>query len=825
MVNDNRIQNMVHHPTQLSHTNGSATNGHGTRMNAMRRAPKSQGYDWLGAVLRRKGILLFSIAVSAILGYLYFLRQPKVYASSLKLMIWTQVPPRLTDSDPNIQPVSTGKYVHLMSGQTVLEKAVEKGDLNSLRTFGGNASGYWLKGMLQISPVDGAADTLWITARGPVPEELPVILTAVVASFEDELSKGSAAFNKDAEDLFKSMQEKLLSEKSTTEERFRELIQKLGISPDPNTRQYANPYDQPIAELKALKQDAERELRDANERLSNMADVFKQPPQTRGDSLRVLAIEASKYLDIQMKTDASGNISNDETESEVAARIAKVQARVESLEERLEELRLEQSRIRRTVGDKHPSATAISEKCKFHAAQLNTQQELLRQLKSDVLKKEKTNLNAAPKNAENAGMNITNSDVDLIKFFEATLDRAVKRLNNSIASLDNDIAELEKKAEDIRGDVEELNVMSQRIRDTDQDLKQTLDKLSTLTVFASNYNGTKVTTVDRPGVGGQVEPKLYTIMASFIFSGGLIGFALVALLDWADLSYRNPEEIKERLGLPVVARISKMDHSGRFKDGHAETLVTVDKPKSPVAEAYRACRTAMLFMARQQNLKCFLITSPAAGDGKSTTSLNLAMCFAQGGLKTVIVDADLRRPRCHAYMGLEPSPGLKDFSVGDATAEGIVRQTSLHQNLHIVTAGRHFSNPSQFIDSAQFADFLHGLREKFDIVIVDSPPVLPVADAMALSSVCDGVLLVIKIRKGVVLSSEKACDTLRSVNANILGVVVNQVEKMSHYSDYGKYGYNGYGGYAYYAGRYYGKANDKYYENEPAREGEPENNA
>ncbi len=90
-------------------------------------------------------------------------------------------------------------------------------------------------------------------------------------------------------------------------------------------------------------------------------------------------------------------------------------------------------------------------------------------------------------------------------------------------------------------------------------------------------------------------------------------------------------------------------------------------------------------------------------------------------------------------------------------------------------------------------------------MIIDSPPVLPVADAMSLSSLADGVILVLKIRKGVVLSSEKAVETLRSVNANLIGVMVNQVEKLSHYSDYGKYGYNGYGGYSYYATRYYDK--------------------
>ena len=817
MVNDNRNLTRT-----LPETNGT-TNGHLTGANsgvvmsnhlAPRRNQKNQSYDWLGAMLRRKGILIFTVVVSVILGYLYFLQQPKVYASQLKLMVWTQQPPRLMDSDAFVQPVSTGKYVNLISSQKVMEQAAQKGQLTSLRTFAGNsAPQYALKRMIKVQPVEGAADTLLITAQGPDPQDLPEILVQVVAAFEEDLLASSAAFNKESADVFKMFQDKLAADKSSTEDRFRELIQKLGLSPDPNTRQYVNPYLRSLEELKTLRANEERDLRDINERISNLREVYNQLPHLRNESMRVLGIEASKFLGIDLKTDVQGNLSNDALE----LRIAKTQAKIEGLEDRIRELKLEESKNRRAVGEKHPSANAVSEKLNFYTSDLNTQREMLRRLKAEE-ENSKVTANAADKKTANSVA--AGAESDLIKFYAATLDRNAKRLQNSIDSLNVDMAELDKKAVEIRGDIEELNMTAERIQDKDADLRQALDKLTTLTLLASNYNGTKVSVIDPPGVGYQVEPKLLVVLSLFIFTGGMIGFGIVALLDWSDLSFRNPAEIKERLGLPVVARISKLDHSSKFKEGHVDTLITVDKPKSPVAEAYRACRTAMLFMAKQQNMKCFLITSPAAGDGKSTTSLNLAVCFAQGGLKTVIVDADLRRPRCHAYLGIQPSPGLKDYSTGDATEDEIIRSSNVHENLSVVTAGRHFSNPSQFIDSVQFSDFLNQLRERFDIVIVDSPPVLPVADAMALSSRCDGVLLVMKIRKGVVLSSEKACETLRAVNANLLGVVVNQVEKMSHYSDYGKYGYNGYGGYAYYAGRYYGKQNDKYYENETSKDAE-----
>lgn len=812
MVNENRIQPAAD-ARQLSDS-GYGANGVLSQQGG-RRSSKGQGYDWLGALLRRKGILLFVLTVSGILGYLHFLRQPKVYASSLKLMIWNQAPPQIVDGEGAIaQPSSTGKHVHLLLSQVVLGNAAEKGDLRSLRTFAGQAEPmYALKGMLRVDQVDGAADTLVLTVKGPDPGDLPAILAAVVSSYKDIISEDAQALSKSSVELIEKLQEQMAENKSTNEERYRELVKKLGFTPDQTTGNFQNPYFAQLEEWRLLKSSSEKELRDVLNRIDGINDLDNLNVEERAPLRRVVAIEASRYLAIDMRS-ASGELTNEEERKS----IEKWSERCEELENRIADLRLELTRIRRTVGGNHPSSARVAAEIELNTSKLTTQRDLVKRLEADLVKKsdsKKTNVTSSKDDD-------SSFEKDIVNWYMASLQRKAERLQISLKEYDEEIAKVEELAKGVSGEVEELNYLANEIQAKGKDMREILDKMSNLSLLASNYTSTKVRVIDSPGYGAQVEPRLINILAIFVMAGGLLGFGVVALLDWADLSYRNPSEIKDRLGLPVIARISKMSSSGKFSAGHAETLVTVDKPKSPVAEAYRACRTAMLFLARQQQLKTFLITSPAAGDGKSTTSLNLAMCFAQGGLRTVIVDADLRRPRCHAYLGLPPSPGLKDFSLGEASAENVVRATNLHQNLFVVTAGKYFSNPSQFIDSAQFRDFLYSLREQFDIVIIDSPPVLPVADAMSLSSIADGVLLVMKIRKGVVLSSEKACETLRSVNANILGVIVNQVEKMSHYSDYGKYGYNGYGGYAYYAGRYYGKANEKYYENESSKEGEPE---
>ncbi len=225
----------------------------------------------------------------------------------------------------------------------------------------------------------------------------------------------------------------------------------------------------------------------------------------------------------------------------------------------------------------------------------------------------------------------------------------------------------------------------------------------------------------------------------------------------------------------------------------------------------------MLFLAKENNAKTILVTSPSAGDGKSTTATNLAIVFAQAGYKTVLLDADLRRPRCHVYLGESKAPGLKDMVAGSADYHSLIKPCKDYNNLSLIASGGHPSNPTEFLESVQFKKLLTDLKNDFDFIVVDSPPVLPVADATALATMCDMVFLVLKIRRGVELASTKATEILRMVDGNVLGVIVNGVERRSYYSDYGKYGYSGYGGYKYYASRYYEKDNEKYYKAEPEK--------
>jgi len=189
------------------------------------------------------------------------------------------------------------------------------------------------------------------------------------------------------------------------------------------------------------------------------------------------------------------------------------------------------------------------------------------------------------------------------------------------------------------------------------------------------------------------------------------------------------------------------------------------------------------------------ITSPHPGDGKSTLSSNLAVTIAQSGKKVIIVDADFRRPRVHKIFGIPNEVGMSTAIAGDIDIADAIQQTPV-ANLDCLTCGAKPDNPSELLTSARFEELLALLREKYDFVLVDTPPVLAVTDPSAVAARVDGVLLTIRVNNKSRLDAARATEMLAQLEANILGVVVNGVD--------GKSRNYGYGGAGYRAGHIYG---------------------
>ncbi|WP_424767448.1 CpsD/CapB family tyrosine-protein kinase [Paenibacillus sp. sgz302251] len=221
-------------------------------------------------------------------------------------------------------------------------------------------------------------------------------------------------------------------------------------------------------------------------------------------------------------------------------------------------------------------------------------------------------------------------------------------------------------------------------------------------------------------------------------------------------------------------------------------LITQRNPKSPISESYRMLRTNIEFSTINQKLQIIMVTSSKPSEGKSTTCANLAVAFAQASKRVLLIDADLRKPSQHHIFGTSNRNGLTTALFNQNRLEDVVQHTST-DNLFIVHAGPTPPNPSELLSSEQMANLLDEARKKYDVILVDTPPIMSVTDAQIVATKSDGVVLVIdsgQVKKELVLKAKAA---LEHVNAKLLGVVLNNINRRNSDS------------YSY----YYGAANDE----------------
>lgn len=211
-------------------------------------------------------------------------------------------------------------------------------------------------------------------------------------------------------------------------------------------------------------------------------------------------------------------------------------------------------------------------------------------------------------------------------------------------------------------------------------------------------------------------------------------------------------------------------------------IVTDANPMSPISEAYRTLRTNLQYAAADRDLQILMVTSAGPKEGKSTTIMNIAVTYAQSERKVILVDADLRKPTAHYSFNLSNQKGLSHVLSGQASLrEGV--QHSPVPGLDILTSGPIPPNPSELLGTARMDALLEELRQTYDIVLIDTPPVLAVSDAQIVATKCDGVLLVVNARSGKRQYAVKARNALQFVQARIVGVTLNQTSQ----SDAGPY--------------------------------------
>jgi len=347
--------------------------------------------------------------------------------------------------------------------------------------------------------------------------------------------------------------------------------------------------------------------------------------------------------------------------------------------------------------------------------------------------------------------------------------------------------------------------------ESSRDLYESLTKKLKEAGITAGLRSTNVTQVDPATMPlTPSEPKVPRNLGIGLGIGLFLGIIAAAVIESLDSSLRSIEEVESYSGLPSLAvvpnaRLSRMGYrrlipssvSDAALPGKVE-LVTLHRPKSQVSESFRTLRSSLLLSCVDAPPRSVLITSSVPGEGKSTASMNSAIVMAQNGGRVLLVDADLRRPGLHDYFGIPNEAGLTSVIAGTAPFEKAAVPCPQLQNLWILPAGPAAPYPAELLGSRRMAELLSSWRENFDAVVIDSPPVLSVTDAVVLAPQVDTVLLVLHWGHTGWQALRRARDLLVRAQARIAGVVVNNV-KMDAPEGYGYYGS-------------YGRKYDRYYD-------------
>jgi polysaccharide biosynthesis transport protein len=346
-----------------------------------------------------------------------------------------------------------------------------------------------------------------------------------------------------------------------------------------------------------------------------------------------------------------------------------------------------------------------------------------------------------------------------------------------------------------------LGDLNQKIETNKQTYQTYLQRQKELEVTRGDRESGNVTTVEeartpRAPIG---PPRLRNVMIALLLSLA-VGIGLAFLLDYLDDTLKTAEDVDRHLHLPTLALIPAPREQRRLlaravheADAAPTTaLALIEDVRSPVAEAYRHLRTSLLLSTAGQPPKTILVTSSQPSEGKTTTAVNIAMMLAQTGADVLVLDCDLRRPRVHAHFGLPNSRGVTNYLSGDSQVSALVQSCDKMPNLKVMTSGPVPPNAAELLGSEEMRKLLYVLSENFTHIIIDSPPAISFTDASILSTMVDGVMLVVHGGRSSRSVVRRAKQQLQDVGAHLFGIVLNNVRlegsDLYYYSGY----YSGY---------------------------------
>jgi capsular exopolysaccharide synthesis family protein len=711
-------------------------------------AAAESGPNLLQIVLRRKALVALGVVVGAVLGTLYYAKAAHVYEAAAQLLVVHKRPDPLPLSGPGDPRSAAGEeqfslHLALIRSPLIVGRAVENGQLRALKSFErADPTGMILGGLSvnrdKEAPPNGSSTLLNLAFRGPVAEDCPVVLTAVIDSYLAFLDRTYRSASDDSVKLITQARDVLHKELAQKEAAYLEFRQK-GPLLMPRAAGATAPSGS-IADIEAKRSALRLRRAEAEARLTTLEAMIK--------ANRPQAELAGMVAEWSRKPDSTDGQTNRGAGS--------------SQDQRLLQLLGEEMRLRADYGPDYPALRALRKEISLYRRYVARPAALgTAGLEEDGGKDDTVLPDPVPPYIEALKRelaSLTISEKGLTELLENEQREARPLLNYELEDTKR------------RNEMERVKVLYEAIIKRVQEMD-----------FTKDFGGYDGQVISPAGGAARVAPKPLIIFPAAVLVGILAGVGLAYVVELSDKSFRDPAEIQHRLGLPVVGHIPFLKTDKQAATSKEQGGVPLDpilcthyRSKSAEAESYRGVRTALFFSSQEGRLKVLQITSPNQAEGKSTLTANLGICMAHAGRRVLIVDADLRKPRQHHLFGLLPRVGLAGVLTGQVELSAAVQESGV-EGLRILPCGPLPPNPAEMLTLPRFKEVLDGLRDEYDFVLVDTPPLLEVSDPCVVVSRVDAVLLTVRVTKNNRPQAERAKEILMTLGAKVLGVVVNGV--------------------------------------------------
>ena len=717
--------------------------------------------DILELVRRKFWLILFFVLLGMGLSTFYFLKAPKTYESTANVFVDEKTAPSMNtgERDPYISDTSIEQYLVTLQSTKILAPAIESGSFENMNMFEG-FDDILLElregDTLSVSPADSKSNSgvMRLAVRGNSQTECQQTLMAIVDSFNDHIRATTKNIGGEHAEIVEKTQNEWLARLKEVEQE----IEELSVQPEliSVNGQITNRFQ---SEQVLLRGDL-HELQKEKNKVLALIETIKQDQRLGRESIDLVTEIMTEQSDVSDSAYAR-------------------------TQDQLVILKVEQQELLNSYGPDHPQVQAIQRK--IAAVDELRKQEL------DAMK---------GMNREKTQQNVP-SEI-LVADFLKQMQRKAVLLEAEEFQVQSQIDATQQKSTEVSAVVEKLNSLQRERERLEAGYYAIIERMSEMNALKEHL-WRNLSILDPPSIGEEVAPKLSLCLGAGLVLGSLVGLAFAGFKDIAEKTFHSSDDVGELLNSTVIGHVNLFQRP-RNRELNPDypnvvpEVVALHTPASQPSEAYRSIRTAMFFNSQKHNAKIIQITSPIPGDGKSTTTSNLAASIAQSGRSTLLIDADLRKPTQHTMFGINNDQGLSTLITGESSMQDVIRPV-IPDYLSLMPAGPIMANPAELLTSARFVSILQELRSQYDFILVDTPPLLAVTDPSIVCSHVDLIYFVMRIRNGIRSNSLRAKEIVDRMNVNIGGVIINGLRRRDQNS-YAYSGEYGYGGYRSYGGTY-----------------------